>query len=908
MKNKVKIMTLFLFGICSLFLMGATNVSASELVQEKVPNVYYTRRGNGKPYQSAQYTLYSMDGKVVYCIEPGTSITTNLYEGNEGWVNSPYSDEVNQKIQLIGYYGYEYPGHNTLRYRMATQSLIWETVGGQIHEWWTEASGFGDNINIDYEKGEIMKLVNAHYEVPSFNNESQTTVIGQEVTFTDSKGVLSNFEVVGNSNARIEGNNLIVKANTVGDITVRLQRKSYTNDPTTVFVGIDEKSQKMAYFGLNDPIVATVRLTSNGGTVSVKKLDKDNMSIVPRGDAKMTGTIYGIYKESGERVGQVTIGSDSTAKSDYLPSLGRFYLLEEKAGIGYKLDSTKYYFEITESDLNPSVTVYEKVIEAKVDMFKVYADSRTTILTAEPNITFEFYLKSNNQLYATGTTNKDGKLSVTLPFGTYVVKQKNTTEGYEKLADFVIKVENEETITKLLSNAEITAKLKLVKVDSNSKRMLVRDGIKFKIKNLDTGEYVCQNVTYPNQEKICVFETSGGVFVTPYVLGQGNYQIEELEDQVIDGYLWNSEPLKFSINENSKFFYDEEFGVMLEVQFENTEVKGEVEVRKYGEQVVKENGTYHYEEIELDGVTYELYADEDIYSGDGTLIYKAGELIDNYVTKDGYFKISNLYLGKYCLVESATVNGHKLDSTRHCFTLQYIDGYTPIVSLSFTFKNYLEKGSLDFSKKDLTTGKEIPNVRVEIYDAEDDTLIYSGVTNENGKITIDDLYVGKFYIVETEPETGYKLSDEKVLFEITEDGEVVKAEMTNEKITGNLVFKKVDEDGNALSGVTINLYDSEGNLIGTYVTDENGLVIVEGLEYGDYSIKECATIEGYELSDETLYFSIVEDGAEVNVSMVNTKLPQTDMNDYSKAIALSLIGLGSILFIVTYSRKKKSND
>ena len=223
-------------------------------------------------------------------------------------------------------------------------------------------------------------------------------------------------------------------------------------------------------------------------------------------------------------------------------------------------------------------------------MFKVYADSRTTILTAEPNITFEFYLKSNNQLYATGTTNKDGKLSVTLPFGTYVVKQKNTTEGYEKLADFEIKVENEDTITKLLSNAEITAKLKLVKVDSNSKRMLVRDGIKFKIKNLDTGEYVCQNVTYPNQEKICVFETSGGVFVTPYVLGQGNYQIEELEDQVIDGYLWNSEPLKFSINENSKFFYDEEFGVMLEVQFENTEVKGEVEVRKYGEQVVKENG------------------------------------------------------------------------------------------------------------------------------------------------------------------------------------------------------------------------------------------------------------------------------------------------------------------------------
>ena len=43
-----------------------------------------------------------------------------------------------EKIQLYGYYGYNYPGHENLRYRAAAQSLIWEATGGQIIEFWTE--------------------------------------------------------------------------------------------------------------------------------------------------------------------------------------------------------------------------------------------------------------------------------------------------------------------------------------------------------------------------------------------------------------------------------------------------------------------------------------------------------------------------------------------------------------------------------------------------------------------------------------------------------------------------------------------------------------------------------------------------------------------------------------------------
>lgn len=53
-----------------------------------------------------------------------------------------------------------------------------------------------------------------------------------------------------------------------------------------------------------------------------------------------------------------------------------------------------------------------------------------------------------------------------------------------------------------------------------------------------------------------------------------------MEEQTIDGYVWNKEPLKFSIGEDSKYIYDKDFGVMLEIKFSNKQVKGEIEINK----------------------------------------------------------------------------------------------------------------------------------------------------------------------------------------------------------------------------------------------------------------------------------------------------------------------------------------
>lgn len=763
-------------------------VNAAKLVQTSIDNVWYVRYGGGEKYFSANFHEYVIDGNTTYCIEPGTHITTLDYTEMGGLTTSPYSDEVNKKMQLIGYYGYDYPTHKTLRYRMAAQALIWELTGNGKVEYWTKPSGHGDFIDISTEKNEINNLVNSHYDMPSFVDEEKSTTIGSLVTFTDSNNLLSNYEIESNSNfaASIDGNTLKVTPKKVGNITITLKRKQYVSTNTTLYAGIDEISQKMGYFGLDEEITFKVKIKSIGGNVTVEKLDKDNLSVTPKGDATLKGAIYGIYDIDDNKITEVTIGSNSKVTSPNLPKLGRYYLQEIKPSKGYTLDKQKYYFEITEDNLNPSVKVYEKVIEKKIEFYKVISNGKTGILTSEPNVTFEFYLKSSNTLVATKTTDKDGHLTLTLPFGTYIVKQTSTTPGFEKVKDFEIVIEDDEPFTKVIADGEVMARLRLIKVDSNSKKILVKDGIKFKIKNVDTNKYVCQNVTYPKVKKICEFETTDGMFITPYLLEAGNYQIEEIENQLIPGYLWNNTPLLFSINDDSNFIYDDEYGVILEIRFENKEVMGEVNIHKVGEKVVLEDNTFRYEDIDLDGVTYELYADEDIYSGDGTLIYKKDTLIDSFITKDGNINIKNLYLGKYYLVETNTLDGYILDTTKHYFELKYKDQYTDIISLSFTFKNYLPKGTFEFNKSDVSTGEVLPNTKIQVYTYEDNyensTLIFEGYTDQDGNIKIPNLFAGKFYFIESEAPEGYVLNNSKNFFEITENGEVIKANMTNERI------------------------------------------------------------------------------------------------------------------------------
>ena len=126
-------------------------------------------------------------------------------------------------------------------------------------------------------------------------------------------------------------------------------------------------------------------------------------------------------------------------------------------------------------------------------------------------------------------------------------------------------------------------------------------------------------------------------------------------------------------------------------------------------------------------------------------------------------------------------------------------------------KNKPIMGSLEFTKVDFSTGEVLSDTLIEIYN-ENNELVFSGRTNEEGKIVINELRYGKYYILEKEAPEGYELNDEKMWFEITEDGQIVKSEMKD--------HKKVIEVPNTLSESYLNL------IAGTIVLTGAGLIII----------------------------------------------------------------------------------
>lgn len=869
-KNKIILLMAVAFTAILSFL-GISKVNAQTyyetLVEDKVPNVYYTRRGGGKPYMSAQYTTYTMNGKVVYCIEPGVNITTHDYNGEIGLVNSPYDAATNKKIELIGHYGYDYPGHQTLRYRMAAQSLIWETTGGQIIEFWTEASGWGDYININKERNEIMSLVNAHYNKPSFNGTSMEVIVGQEYKITDTNGLMSEYDLykADGIDVRISGNDIYFTPRTTGNLSLSVARKHYDNYTTIVFKGNDNASQKMGYFRFSDPVVATINLNVLGGKIKLTKVDSENNTTTPLGQASLIGAKYDIINSSGNVVETITIGNDNTAITNHL-SLGTYTIKEKAPSKGYYLDNNVYTVNITSGD-TVNVTVKEQVIKNYISILKQYdyVNGNTTFLNAEANIVFEIFYPDGTK-YGEVKTDKNGYATLDIPYGTWKFHQVNSNTGFEKIYDFYITVDENSELEQYYNilNNKISAYLQVVKKDSETGKTIAIPNVKFKIQNTDTKEYVSQYVGGKVYDNFMTDEN--GVFTTYLKLEAGNYKLVEIESP--SGYLLSKDGLEFTIGEDTEYNYTT-YGAIVVVEFENTPIKGQVEIYKNGDKFVVEDGTFSYKDILLKGIEFNVYADEDIKSADGNyLYYNKGDLVETLTTdENGYVKSKKLPLGKYYLVEVETKENYVLDTEEYHFELTEKDNKTAIVYDTYRTYNYLKKGTLEFTKTDFSTSEPISDVDFEIY-TEKDELIYFGKTNKDGKIVINELAVGKYYIVEKDPAEGYVSNDEKVLFEIKENGEVVKANMTNKKITSTLKITKVDEEEVLLSGIKFGIYDLEDNLTKEVITDENGLIEIE-LEYGKYYFKEIATLEQYVINDKKVYFEVKEDGAVIEEKVVN---------------------------------------
>ncbi len=749
------------------------NAESATLVSNRFDDLYtyYYDASLGR-IRYLEASRYSFGGRTAYCLEIGKRIESLNYTVYNSFDNISINADDLEYIKIIAYYGYDYPGHKTDKFYMATQDIIW-TRFIRTNISWVYSFDPDSFVYIEKEKDAIYDLYRKHFRKPSFDGKVIDVVLGEEVILYDDNDVLSMYKVQ-NKGVTIEGNELIIGKDYDGEDIV-LKREKYTNNNFLLYTSLN--SQKMMSVGDIDIPSSEVRVNLLEGSININKLDSATNSDVPMGEASLNGSVYGLYDSDNKLVDKFVIGSKE--EISHL-RVGKYYIKELEAGRGYLLDDNVYEVLISSDNLHISLTLYDKVIERKVDIFKVLDTSDTGIMTGEEGISFEIYDKNNN-LFDTIVTDSDGYANITLPYGNYTFHQVNSTYGYYKVEDFKVFIDkyDDRPIYKLLSDGEVTSRVKVIKKDMDTLENIVSSNIKFRIFDVKNNCYVSFKVTYPEVMNIDVFElSSDGTFVTPASLSYGEYILYEVDDKM-DGYVYNSDGIRFTIDSSSNFINDSDYGTILEIPFYNKRVKGNIVINKYGEDIVYTNGMYYYKDIYLDDVYFELYASSDIYEN-GNLIYNKDVLVGECITDDGGMcRYDNLPLGEYYLKEVKSNYDNVIENELYDINLEYKDQYTDVINYDIDVFNYLNKGKVIINKYE--SGSDIPlcNTLIEIRNM-DDVIVYKGYTNSDGKIIIDDLKYGDYYISEVEASTGYRLLLDNIYF--TLDKEEVNINIYNDRI------------------------------------------------------------------------------------------------------------------------------
>ena len=211
----------------------------TKITYNKLQGIAYNQK-IGDELKSNIVTFFQMQDRIAYCIEPGVAINEKLYDIYPDWSVTDLSDDLKQYIEKVGYYGYEYPGHNTSFYYIAAQELIWKAVRPDIEITWTTEKNLGGSvIDISKEKEEILKLVNEHSLIPSFSGQTFIDYLGSEMVIEDHNDVLKYYDVSESQNHDIvkEGNFLKIKLNEnkVNDEEIILTRKYYDKEPLLIY-------------------------------------------------------------------------------------------------------------------------------------------------------------------------------------------------------------------------------------------------------------------------------------------------------------------------------------------------------------------------------------------------------------------------------------------------------------------------------------------------------------------------------------------------------------------------------------------------------------------------------------------------------------------------------------------------
>ena len=749
---------------------------------------------------------------------------------------------------------------------------------------------------------------------------------------TSEDGNVANIEFTVNG----DGYSKTAKTNSKGEFELTdLVPGKYT---VTEHTPTEYAEQKSKTVNVESGKTATVSFSNvlKKWNLTVTKTDAETKSA--QGDATLAGAVYGIYND-GKLIDKYTTDKNGSFTTSYYVC-NNWTLKEIEPSEGYLLDETEYHIgaeakKYTLENNSVSIGVTEDILKGKIAIIKHTDDGSTKIETPEKGAEFQVYLKSSGSYTKAKESERDNLIcdeygfaeTKDLPYGTYTVHQTKGWNGTEFIADFDVFIsENNKTYKYLINNASLESYVKIVKVDSETGKQIPYAGAGFQIYNSD-GKLVTMTYTYPEVTTIDTFYTNiEGYLITPETLPYGKgYSVVEV--QAPYGYTLDSTPVFFDITaENTS----EENGVtIVKTEKKNTPQKGTITVEKTGEifsNVTAIGGGYtdengndvalttiyqpEYSVSGLSGAVFEIYADEDITTPDGTVRYKKDTFVDTITTGEkGTATSKQLYLGKYRVVEKTAPNGFVLNRTVNHIALTYAGQNEKVTNTSTSFTNDRQKVEIDLTKVleqnekfNIGSNDEILNVSFGLYADEDlkaangsvipkDGLLEIITCDEKGKATFTtDLPIGSYYVKEISTDNHYILSEKKypVVFEYAgqdtatvhisvNDGEPIE----NEIIYGTIKGLKIDrETGKNIAGALFGMFKaeekelSEKTAILTAESNEEGIFTFENVPYGEYIVRELKPAEGYLPNEENYTVTISKNKEIIEITVENDKIPE----------------------------------
>ncbi|WP_439745906.1 SpaA isopeptide-forming pilin-related protein [Bacillus mycoides] len=583
---------------------------------------------------------------------------------------------------------------------------------------------------------------------------------------------------------------------------------------------VKEISAPEGYIKVDTPVKVTIDSTNVIEIVmkNTKKVENGQFKLLKK-DSKsgqlLPGAKFDVIDKDGNVVETIITDGKGAALSKQLP-VGAYTLKEVEAPKGYELSSSSVRVDV-EANKVVTVDVLNKKIVEKVtgqfEIVKVDANDKTKLLSDA-----EFEVYKDGKKIDTLRTDKTGKvISKKLEPGKYTLKETKAPQGYKLLKEEIeVVVEANKVVQVQVENAKELGSLQVIKKDAESGKVL--EGAEFRLKN-ETGQVVGEAKT-TNKDGVVAFEN----------LVPGKYTLEETKAP--EGY--KAVELKVEVNVVAN--------EVVKQEVTNEKVTGQFEIVK----VDAKDKTKVLSDAEFE-------------------VYKDGKKIDTLRTdKTGKVISKKLEPGKYTLKETKAPQGYKLLKEE----IEVVVEANKVVQVQV--ENAKELGSLQVIKKDAESGKVLEGAEFRLKNETGQVVGEAKTTNKDGVVAFENLVPGKYTLEETKAPEGYKAVELKVEVNVVAN-EVVKQEVTNEKVTGQFEIVKVDakDKTKVLSDAEFEVY-KDGKKIDTLRTDKTGKVISKKLEPGKYTLKETKAPQGYKLLKEEIEV-VVEANKVVQVQVENAK-------------------------------------